>query len=343
MLPPYPLFAGCYGTISTSWAEYGNTPPLQKKDKTADNRNGEPYMTRKQSSILILLLAAGFTALCAQGRAANNAELIKTGIALYREGKYAEAAGALQLAGPVPEALYWLSLSELSAGNYNKALSHMDSLQAAEPAGRWSAELPYHRGRCFFYLGRYDEAEAIFKAYAETLPDSDPRKAASYYWQGEALFAAGRLDNAADAFSIVVENYPHSAKYEASYYRLNLITQKKIEVELLAMLKWSHEESLKIIEEYREREKQYEAAIADYQRRIGELMAAGYGAGLSGGTGALPDTEANAAGSAAVPAMESAVSKPPLSDEERARKTQELAASARELADALDKMLGEVE
>jgi hypothetical protein len=56
---------------------------------------------------------------------------------------------------------------------------------------------------------------------------------------------------------------------------LNLIKKKKIEAELLALLKWSHEESLKSMGEYQEREKNYELAVSSYQKRLSELLAAG--------------------------------------------------------------------
>jgi hypothetical protein len=70
----------------------------------------------------------------------------------------------------------------------------------------------------------------------------------------------------------VVEKYPQSAKFEASSYRIALIDQKKIENELLKLLKWSHEESLKTVEEYQRRERTYEQAIIAYQKRIAEML-----------------------------------------------------------------------
>ncbi|MDR3249314.1 MAG: hypothetical protein LBT39_11070, partial [Treponema sp.] len=82
----------------------------------------------------------------------------------------------------------------------------------------------------------------------------------------------GQLDYARDIFTIVTQDYPRSAKFEASSYRLALIHQKKIEEELLTLLKWSHEESLKAIEEYQRRERSYDQALIAYQKRIAELL-----------------------------------------------------------------------
>ena len=314
-------------------------------------------MTYKKPVISILLFIAGFTVTSAQSRAVSEAELIKTGIAFYSEGKYTEAAGILQLAGPAPEALYWLSLSELSAGNYTKSLSHLDALEKAGAGSRWSADIPYHRARCYYYLGRHEEVLDSLKKYTDTLDDSDLRKAQGYYWQGESLFAMGLLDKAADAFSIVMEKYPHSAKYEASYYRLNLINQKKAEAELLSILKWSHEESLKSLDDYQRREKTYEEAIAAYQRQINDIIAgnealenaaaeSGYQDRLVAANRHIAALEASLAevNEGLMELGETGILNPkPLGDDERLQRIQELKAAALELSTILAKMINEGE
>jgi chromosome segregation ATPase len=69
-----------------------------------------------------------------------------------------------------------------------------------------------------------------------------------------------------------MQEYPQSAKYEAASYRIALINQKKVEAELLNILKWSHEESLKTVEEYQRRERSYDQAIIAYQKRIADML-----------------------------------------------------------------------
>jgi TolA-binding protein len=225
---------------------------------------------------LFFLVCSPFIPVFAQNRSTSPEELLKTGISFYGEGKFTEAVTVLRLAGPVPEALYWISLAEISSGDYNQALLDLDALEKTDSSGRWSAETPYHRGRCLFYLGRHEEALVTLTNYLGRLPEADTaRRAASWYWMGESFFALGQMDNAADAFFTVVEKYPSSVKYEAAGYRLELINQKKIEAELLAILKWSHEESLKTVEEYQVREKTYDQTIAAYQQRIAEMLANG--------------------------------------------------------------------
>jgi tetratricopeptide (TPR) repeat protein len=178
------------------------------------------------------------------------------------------------------DALYWIAMTEIAAGNYENSIKAMDELDRVFPANTKYAELPYHRGRVYYYLGRYDEAISLFRKYIDSIavdvPGESARKPAALYWMGECLYALGRLDKAQDVFSLIVEQYPQSVKYEASSYRLALINQKKIEVELLSILKWTHEESLKTVEEYQRRERTYEQAIAAYQKKIAEMLKDSY-------------------------------------------------------------------
>jgi len=45
-----------------------------------------------------------------------------------------------------------------------------------------------------------------------------------------------------------------------------------VETELLSLLKWSHEESLKTMEEYQRRERSYDQALIAYQKRIADML-----------------------------------------------------------------------
>jgi TolA-binding protein len=158
----------------------------------------------------------------------------------------------------------------------------------------------------------------------------------------------GQLDYARDVFMTVTTDYPRSAKYEASSYRLGLINQKKIEEELLALLKWSHEEALRAVEEYQRRERSYDQALIAYQKRIAELLKDTH----------IPDLEAANAqyrrqlqeAEARIRALESDLNPPPsasplpsapLSQEEKDRRLLYLRAAAGELSDELSELLDE--
>jgi tetratricopeptide (TPR) repeat protein len=224
----------------------------------------------------LILFAALITAAAAQTGGS-----LQYGIDLYGAGRWREAVIELRRAGAADpsvraEALYWIALAELAAGEYEASIRDLETLELQDPKHSRTGELAYHKGRAFFYLGRYDEAMVILRSYADGIDEQGPggasRKAAALYWIGECLFALGQLDRALEVFTIITEQYSSSVKYEASAYRIALINQKKIEAELLTILRWSHEESLKTAEEYQRRERSYDQAIIVYQKRIAELL-----------------------------------------------------------------------
>jgi tetratricopeptide (TPR) repeat protein len=249
------------------------------------------YMVLKRVEICLALLA--FCLLFAAGPAFSQnpagsgsagsgnassqyAQRLQRGVGLYRESRFREAIDELRLAqvqaanaNQNSEALYWLALAELSAADYESALRDMDALERS--GGNRTLDISYHRGRAYYYLGYYDEAMALLYEYATKAgTEEKARISAAYYWVGECLLSLGQLDRAKDFFTVITEQYPDSVKYEASSYRLALISQKKVEAELLALIKWSHEESLKTIEEYQRRERTYDQALNAYQRQIAE-------------------------------------------------------------------------
>ncbi|MDR2470680.1 MAG: tetratricopeptide repeat protein [Treponema sp.] len=322
-----------------------------------------------------VLLLAALTPLWAQTRHTAPEELLKTGIGFYGEGRFTEAATVLRLVekeSPLyPDALYWTALAELSSGDYGASLADLDALEKASPRSRWSPELPYHRGRNLFYLGRHEEALECLRTYSAArepriqeswiqesrVSESHDSRAASkrgaaLYWMGESYFALGRMDSAEAAFSEVVEKYPSSVKYEAASYRLSLINQKKVEAELLDILKWSHEESLRTMEEYQHREKTYDMAIAAYQRRIAEMLAAENAGGtdqLAAAEGRIAALEASLAEANAaleelrgrgVETPDTGI-RPPLGSREKALWILELKAAALGLSNTLNRRLNE--
>jgi len=213
---------------------------------------------------------------------------LQSGIELFGQGRWAEAIVELRRAqAEAPsralraEALFWISITQLSAGEYEQALRDMAALEAADPGNRRVAQLPYQRGRALFHLERYDEAIMFFTRYIDSIPPGSggflsvadaSRKAAALYWTAECLFALGQLDRADDIFRSIIEEYPASAKFEAANFRIALINQKRVEAELLTLLRWSHEESLRNMEEFRRRESAYDQALGSYQRRIADML-----------------------------------------------------------------------
>jgi tetratricopeptide (TPR) repeat protein len=208
---------------------------------------------------------------------AEESTLLRRGIDLYGAGKWRDAiitlrqASAEAIRDEASEALYWIALAELGSGEYEASLKDLEELLKTAPAHPRALEAPYQKGRVLYHLGRFDDAIVVLKTYTDTVMD-DLRRSAATYWVGESLYSLGRFDDARSIFALIIEKYPNSPKFESSTYRIALIDQKARESELLKLLKWSHEESLKTVEEYQRRERSYEQAIVAYQKRIAEML-----------------------------------------------------------------------
>ncbi len=215
------------------------------------------------------------------------------GVELFGQERYRDALDVFGkvLADPRakderPEAAYWSVLSYLAVGDQATAAASIDAFVSAYPSSPRLPDLLYQRGRILYSRGSYEEAIKVFAAFSEAAPDSDLFPSA-LYWSGECLYALGRLEEAERAFAAVVQKYPQSVKVEAASYRRSLIGLEYRQRELLKLLTWSHEESLRSVEEFRRREKAYEASISLYQKQLSDTK--------RGAAGALSDQDKTAA------------------------------------------------
>ncbi|GHV90300.1 hypothetical protein AGMMS50268_08030 [Spirochaetia bacterium] len=298
--------------------------------------------------ILLLFFTANYAPAQAAAGPAPGFTRLQNGLTLFQGGLWREAITELRRAQTEAvdrelkaEALYWIALAEISSGDYAASVKDMEELEILAPRSRRLGEIPYHKGRALYYLGRYDEAILLLKYYADGIggssappPGSDAaaRKSAAIYWLGECLYAMGQLDYAREYFTIITEEYPQSAKFEASSYRLGLIEQKKIEEELLILLKWSHEESLKALEEYQRRERSYDQALIAYQKRIAELLR---DTGGSGAASYQPSSQALPV----QPMSQMPVEQAGPADPEKSRRLQSARETAVELSNELTRIL----
>jgi TolA-binding protein len=206
--------------------------------------------------------------------------LYSNGINLYQEGSWRQASDELRRAldaasdkNQWAEALYWVILSEMAGTNYERALQDINSLTREAPHSDRSGDVLYHKARIFYYQGLYEDSLLVFRQYYDSSASlTDARKVLAIYWMGECLYSLGQYDRAAEFFGRIIESYPNSSRYEASVYKMELIRQKRVETELLALLRWSHEESMRTAEEYQRMERTYEQALNAYQKRLSELL-----------------------------------------------------------------------
>jgi TolA-binding protein len=253
--------------------------------KIASNTNQNP--PRIGLGLLLsglLLLTSGLSA--QESFSTQYARKFQNGTRLYKEARLQEAASEFRRAQETAvnnndwaQALYWVILTELALADYGSAIMDMDELEKKAPNSSFNKDMVYHRARAYFNQGYFEDSLILFKRYNDNVYSGDPeasvRKAAAFFWMGECLYFMGQFDEAEKFYAWVIASYPDSPKNEAAGYRIDLIKQKKIEAELLALLRWSHEESLRTSEDYQRRIRTYEYTLNAYQRRIAELQPGG--------------------------------------------------------------------
>ncbi len=212
----------------------------------------------------------------ATGSTMKPADELRRGIELFANARYAEALSIFDALFLDPdsgtlraEGAYWSAMTLLASGDPAAAEKAMESFLAAFPGHERTPELLYHKARATFLQKDYERAVSMFQSYITAFPAGE-HVPASVFWSAESLYSLGRLQDAEKLYRTIGERYPDSVKAEAAKYRLSLIQFKYREDELLTLLKWSHEESLRIIEEFQRREKAYEQALEVYQKRYGE-------------------------------------------------------------------------
>ncbi|HOX13718.1 MAG TPA: tetratricopeptide repeat protein [Spirochaetia bacterium] len=204
---------------------------------------------------------------------------IERGIRLFGEEKYSEALELFNrvLADPAaqtdrPDAVYWSGLSYMALGDAVNARRTLDTFLKEYPRHPSVPDALYQRARVAYTSGEYEESILLFSTFLEKYPDHSFASSA-LFWTADGLFSLGRLAESETLFRTLLADYPKSVKFEAASYKLALIRYKYRENELLTLLKWSHEESLRVIEEFQRREKAYEQALAVYQRRLADTGA----------------------------------------------------------------------
>ncbi|HSV55754.1 MAG TPA: tetratricopeptide repeat protein, partial [Magnetospirillaceae bacterium] len=210
------------------------------------------------------------------GQAEADARLA-AGVRLFGEEKFSVALEhfSRMLADPAaavrrPDALYWSGLSHLALGKIDDARRVLDTFLREYPDHASASDALYQRARVSYLAARYEESIRLFAAFLERYPDHFFASSA-LYWTADSLFLLGRLTESEALFRTLAAEHPRSLKYEATAYKLALIRLRFRENELLTLLRWSHEESLRLIEEFQRRER--EQSLAVYQRRLEETAA----------------------------------------------------------------------
>lgn len=251
---------------------------------------------------LLLALAAVLAApLAAQTAPPSGA--LAAGIEHFQAGRYEQALAAFRGIAlstaddpEKPAASFWLAKTHLAAGRIDEAALGLERYLAAWPTAADRAEAVYLQGRVLHQQEDYEGAIRVFRQFLQEFPSS-PLAANAWFWSAECLFGLGRLEEASVLYRKVVREYPTSAKVEAADYKSSLIKLTQREQELSRLLKWSHEEFLRTIEDYQRRLQASDQAIAVLQKRLagsGAAAAAPPQTAAASPTASASPTEADA-------------------------------------------------
>jgi tetratricopeptide (TPR) repeat protein len=171
------------------------------------------------------------------------------------------------------EAYYWIAKTHIAKNDLPNAGRYIEFFLSNYKTSAFYPDLFYQKGRIFFLENDYENCIQIMNLFLKQFPD-DKLAANAWYWIAESLYESGYFPEAEKAFTHIVQNHPESFKIEAARYKLSLLEFQYKEQELLKFLRLSHEEYLKAIEEFQRREKTYEQAISNYQKKISAASSA---------------------------------------------------------------------
>ncbi|MBN1835371.1 MAG: tetratricopeptide repeat protein [Spirochaetales bacterium] len=232
-------------------------------------------------TLTVFLFVAGFLGLGASLPptlyAQEGEALLREGLGHFREGRYQQAVSSFRgilfdgggsAESPVAaDAYYWVARSYMALELYEESARNLEFFLSSYANHRLYPEALYQKGRLLFLQGEEEKAILVFDEFLQGYPGHE-MTANALYWTGESLYRLGQLDEAAAVLTQVLEDHPQGFKVPDARYRLSLIQFKERENELMKLLKWSHEETLRVTEEFQRREQAYEQAIAVYQQRL---------------------------------------------------------------------------
>ncbi|TFG64553.1 MAG: tetratricopeptide repeat protein [Spirochaetales bacterium] len=229
-----------------------------------------------RSMVLVILLVFIQAALWGQTVQPGKAGYLGLGLERFNNGLYKDALESFRivlsdpsLVGQYGDAYFWTIKSMLALNMTGDAEKNIEFYLLNYPNHQGYPEILYQKGRLLYAQEDYNNAIQLLYGYIDKYP-GHPFVGNSYYWIGESLYSMGKFDDALKVFSIVINKYPESFKIDAARYKIGIIELKFREQELLKFLKWSHEETLRTLEDYKIREKTYEQAISALQRKVSD-------------------------------------------------------------------------
>jgi TolA-binding protein len=230
------------------------------------------YFVRILQSLLLILAVGG------PGLYAQIPEALQNGISSYQKGSYTDALRSFRRV--ITDSAYetyqgdgyfWVGKTYIAMNEYDEAARNLEYFLATFDESRLRSEGLYQKGRLLYLQRDYEQAIQVLYGFINQYSD-DPYLANAYFWIAESLYSLGHFEEAEKVYTYVADKFPASFKVEAARYRLQLIQFKYRENEIVKLLKISHEEYLEAVDEFLQREKAYEQALSEYQRRLAVVM-----------------------------------------------------------------------
>ncbi|MDC7225881.1 MAG: tetratricopeptide repeat protein [Spirochaetales bacterium] len=223
----------------------------------------------KKTLLLAIFLSAASVLFAQSGNS-----LIDKGIAEFKSGKYSTSLTYFRdvvidsnQREYHSDAYFWIAKSYIALRQLDNAEENLEFFILNYPDHPFYQEALYQKGRLMFLQNDYENCILESYNFLEKYPDS-PYASNAYFWTAESLYALGRLEEAESLYTHIIYTFPSSYKVESANYRLSMIEQKYREESLVELLKLTHEEYLKSIEEFQVREKTYENALDSYQKKL---------------------------------------------------------------------------
>ena len=192
---------------------------------------------------------------------------------LFKEGKYDESIILFReiiLSSEndklKQEAYFWLAKAYMNIDKYKLAETNLEYyLSNYKSDGLNYPEAFYQKGRLLFLQEQFQQSIGQLNLFIAAYPN-DSLISNAYYWIGESLYAMGQFEDSTFIFDIVINKYPDSNKKEASIYKIRLIEHKKSELVLQNLLKWSYEQYISSLNQFKVKEKSLQQAIDMYEK-----------------------------------------------------------------------------
>jgi TolA-binding protein len=192
---------------------------------------------------------------------------------LYETGKYDEAIilfREIMLSSSnqtlMRESYFWIGKAYMGIGKLKQAEVNLEHyISKYKKSGTNYPEAIYQKGRLLFLQEQYQSSIKQLDIFIQEYPKHSLVSNA-YYWIGECLYALGQFDDSAWYFTMVIEKFPKAVKTEASLFKLRLIEHKKSELALQNLLKWSQEQYLSTLNQFKVKEKSLRQAIEEYEK-----------------------------------------------------------------------------